>query len=235
MPGPTTLALSIDAASGVTVQSLTLHVDLGGDDAGVSEALPPSGAMPVLPGRAVVRLPDVAMDVAVALDGQDADGNALHADTVGRTVPHHEVSASLTLGGSVVVGDDLGMNGPDDLAMPVDAGLPCVAGERCNHLYRRQLTIHNGASAALPAGYTVRVPLDTATTPTTPTTRSSFATGRSPATCRSTGSARARSPRPSRPSPSAPRRFRSAPAHGAQRAQLPGASSAMKPAARAAQ
>ena len=165
-PGPTTLALSIDAASGVTVQSLTLHLDLGGDDAGVSEALPPSGATPVLPGRAVVRLPDVAMDVAVALDGLDADGNPLHADTVVRTVPHHEVSASLTLGG-VVLGDDLGMNGPDDLAVPVDAGLPCVAGERCNYLYRRQLTIHNGAAAALPAGYTVRVPLDATLFPST--------------------------------------------------------------------
>lgn len=166
-PGPTTLALSIDAASGVTVQSLTLHLDLGGDDAGVSEALPPSGATPVLPGRAVVRLPDVAMDVAVALDGLDATGAPLHAETVVRTVPHHEVSASLTLGGGVVMGDDLGMNGPDDLAVPVDAGLPCLAGERCNYMYRRQLTIHNGAAAALPAGYTVRVPLDTTNFPST--------------------------------------------------------------------
>ena len=61
------------------MQSLTLHLALGSDDAGVSEALPPSGAMPALPGRAIVKLPDVAMDVAVALDGQGADGAALHA------------------------------------------------------------------------------------------------------------------------------------------------------------
>jgi hypothetical protein len=73
-PSPTTLLLDIDAVAGVTVQSLTLHVALDGDDAGVSEALPPSGAVPALPGHAVVRLPDVAMDVAIALDGVDADG-----------------------------------------------------------------------------------------------------------------------------------------------------------------
>ncbi|HEX6838611.1 MAG TPA: hypothetical protein VF334_18665 [Polyangia bacterium] len=166
-PGPTTLALSIDAASGVTVQSLTLHLDLGGDDAGVSEALPPSGAMPTLPGRAVVRLPDVAMDVAVSLDGRDSDGAPLHADTIVRTVPHHEVSASLTLGSIVTMGDD--MNGPADLAVPIDAGLPCIAGARCNYQYRRQLIIHNGAATPLAVGYTVRVPLDTTTFPSTKT------------------------------------------------------------------
>ena len=165
--GPTTLALAIDAAPGVTVQSLTLHLALGGDDGGVSEALPPSGAMPMLPGRAVVRLPDVAMDVAVALDGQDVDGAPLHAETVVRTVPHHEVDAALTLGSVVATGDDLG--GGDDLAGPVDAGLPCVAGARCNYAYRRSLTIHNGAAAALPVGYTVRVPLDAALFPATKT------------------------------------------------------------------
>lgn len=168
-PGPTTLALTVDAASGVTVQSLTLHLDLGGDDAGVSEALPPSGAMPTLPGRAVVRLPDVAMDVAVSLDGQDVDGAPLHADTIVRTVPHHAVSASLTLGTIVTMGDDLGTSGPDDLAVPIDAGLPCVAGARCNYLYRRQLTIHNGAATPLAVGYTVRVPLTTTNFPSTKT------------------------------------------------------------------
>ena len=160
-PSPTTLALSIDAAPGVTVQSLTLHLGLGSDDAGVSEPLPPSGAMPSLPGRAVVRLPDVAMDVAIALDGADAGGAPLHAETLTRTVPHHEVSVSLTLGGAVDLGADLGA--------PVDAGLPCIAGARCNYAHRRQLTIHNGAAAALPVGYTVGVPLDTTSFPATKT------------------------------------------------------------------
>jgi hypothetical protein len=160
-PGATTLALSIDASAGVTVESLALHLVLGADgDAGVSEALPPSGAVPTLPGRAVVRLPDRAMDVAVSLDGEDADGNPLHAETVTRTVPHEQVSVSLTLG-TPAVGD----LGGADLATPVDAGLPCTLGARCSYTYRRQLTIHNGAAAALPAGYTVRVPLDPALFP----------------------------------------------------------------------
>ena len=161
-PGATTLALSIDAASGVTVETLALHLVLGSDgDAGVSEALPPSGATPTLPGRAVVRLPDVAMDIAVSLDGEDADGNPLHADTVTRTVPHEEVAVSLTLG-APGGGDDLAGG---DLATPVDGGLPCTLGARCVYTYRRQLTIHNGAAAALPTGYTVRVPLDPALFP----------------------------------------------------------------------
>jgi len=164
-PGPTTLALDIDAAPGVTVQSLALHLGLGSDDAGVSEALPPSGAMPTLPGRAVVRLPDVAMDVDVALDGQDVDGAPLHAETIVHVVAHEQVSATLTLG-APAMGDDLGGG---DLAMPVDAGLPCVAGARCNYAYRRQLTIHNGAASALPVGYTVRVPLDPVLFPSTKT------------------------------------------------------------------
>jgi hypothetical protein len=157
-PHATTLALDIAAAPGVTVQSLTLHLALGGDDAGVAEALPPSGAMPALPGRAIVRLPDVAMDVAVELDGQDVDGAPLEASTTVRTVPHEEVTASLTLG---VLGEaDLGDGGANlDLGM-VDEGLPCVLGARCTYAHRRVLTIHNGSAAALPIGYTVRVPLD---------------------------------------------------------------------------
>jgi hypothetical protein len=117
----------------------------------------------------VVRLPDVAMDVAVSLDGHDVDGMPLHADTIVRTVPHHEVAASLTLGTTVTMGDDLGMNGPADLAVPIDAGLPCVAGARCNYAYRRQLIIHNGAATPLGVGYTVRVPLDTTHFPSTKT------------------------------------------------------------------
>ncbi|HEX9103187.1 MAG TPA: hypothetical protein VF997_13340, partial [Polyangia bacterium] len=165
-PGATALALSIDAAAGVTVQSLVLHLALGSSDAGVSEALPPSGAMPTLPGRAVVRLPDVAMDVGVALDGQDVDGAPLHAETVVRTVPHQEVAASLTLGVVVVGGGDLGSA---DLAQPGDAGQPCLAGARCNYAYRRQLTIHNGAATTLLPGYTVRVPLDPNLFPATKT------------------------------------------------------------------
>jgi hypothetical protein len=165
-PGPTTLALTVDAAPGTTVQSLTLHLALGSDDAGVAEALPPSGGMPTLPGRAVVRLPDVAMEVAVALDGQDVDGAPLHAETTVRTVPHEEVSASLTLGALVSGGGDLGNA---DLAVPVDAGQPCIAGARCNYAYKRQLTIHNCAASALPAGYTVRVPLDPPLFPATKT------------------------------------------------------------------
>ncbi|HEY1585778.1 MAG TPA: hypothetical protein VGH63_08815, partial [Polyangia bacterium] len=162
-PHATTLALDIAAAPGVTVQSLTLHLGLGSDDAGVAEALPPSGAMPALPGRAIVRLPDVAMDVAVALDGEDVDGAPLAASTTVRTVPHEEVSASLTLG---VLTDDLGAA---DLAAPVDEGLPCTLGARCNYAHRRQLTIQNGSAAALPAGYTVRVPLDLASFPASET------------------------------------------------------------------
>ncbi len=165
---PTTLALDIAAAPGVTVQSLTLHLALGSDDAGVAEALPPSGAMPALPGRAIVRLPDVAMDVAVELDGEDVDGAPLTATTTVRTVPHEEVTASLTLGfpGS---GADLGDGGaPLDLAIP-DGGFPCTLGARCSYAHRRQLTIHNGAAAALPTGYTVRVPLDVASFPASET------------------------------------------------------------------
>ncbi|HXU69792.1 MAG TPA: hypothetical protein VN947_10710 [Polyangia bacterium] len=153
-PGPTTLALDISAAPGVTVQSLTLHLALGSDDAGVAEALPPSGAMPALPGRAVVRLPDVAMQIAVELDGEDVDGNPLSAATTVEIVPHQEVTASLTLGAAADV--DLG----GDMAAPFDAGQPCSLGARCNYAHRRPLTIHNGAAAALPTGYTVRVPLD---------------------------------------------------------------------------
>ena len=155
-PAATTLALDIAAAPGVTVQSLTLHLSLGGDDAGVAEALPPSGAMPALPGRAVVRLPDVAMQVAVELDGDDAGGNPLAAATTVETVPHEEVTASLTLGTPA---------GAVDLATPGDGGLPCSVGARCNYAHRRQLTIHNGATGALPTGYTVRVPLDAANFP----------------------------------------------------------------------
>ncbi len=165
-PVPTTIALDVVAASGVTVQSLTLRVALGSDDAGVSEALPPSGAMPTLPGRAVVRLPDVAMDVAVALDGTDVAGAPLHADAVVHTVPHHEVSATLILGDVVGMNGDLGGG---DMALPIDAGQPCVVGARCNWLYRRQLTIQNGAAATLPTGYTVRVPLDPTLFPSTQT------------------------------------------------------------------
>lgn len=164
-PGPTTLALDIDAAAGVTVQSLALHLSLGSDDAGVSESLPPTGAMPTLPGRVVVRLPDVAMDVGVALDGQDVDGAALHAETTVQTIAHEQVSATLTLGGPSG-GDDLGGG---DLAMPVDAGQPCPVDARCNYTYRRALTIHNGAASTLPAGYTVRVPLDPTLVPSTKT------------------------------------------------------------------
>jgi hypothetical protein len=155
-PGLTTLRLDIDAAAGVSVESLTLRVALGGDDAGVSEALPPSGSMPTLPGHAVVRLPDVTMNVAVALDGVDADGAPLHAETIVETVPHHEVAVALTLGTLATVGDF----GAADLALPIDEGQPCILGARCNYAYRRQLVIHNGAAATLPTGYTVRVPLD---------------------------------------------------------------------------
>jgi hypothetical protein len=158
-PHATTLALDISAAPGVTVQSLTLHLALGSDDAGVAEALPPSGAMPALPGRAIVRLPDVAMDVAVALDGEDVDGAPLEASTTVRSVPHEEVSASLTLG----------VLANADLAAPIDEGLPCVLGARCNYAHRRPLTIQNGSAAALPAGYTVRVPLDLTSFPASET------------------------------------------------------------------
>jgi len=163
----TTLALSIDAVSGVTVESLALHLVLGSDgDAGVSEALPPSGATPVLPGRAVVRLPDVAMDVAIALDGEANDGTPLHAETTTRSVPHQEVDVSLTLGAPAGGDVDLGAG---DLATPVDEGQPCVLGARCDYSYHRQVTIHNGAAASLPTGYTVRVPLDPTLFPATKT------------------------------------------------------------------
>jgi hypothetical protein len=157
-PGPTTLLLTIDASAGVTVHSLTLHLGLGSADAGVSEALPPSGAVPSLPGRAVVRLPDVAMDIDIALDGQDVDGLPLHAATTVRSVPHEEVTVALTLGATASDGD--GGLSPEDAAAPVDEGAPCVPGARCSYSFRRALAIHNGAGAALPAGYTVRVPLD---------------------------------------------------------------------------
>lgn len=147
-PSATTLRLDISAAAGVTVQSLRLRVQLGGADGGPSEALPPAGAMPALPGRAVVRLPDVAMAVAVALDGRDASGVPLHAEAVAHTIPHHEVDVALTLG-VLAVSDGA-----------VDQGAPCVVDARCSYAARRALTIHNGASAPLPVGYTVRVPLD---------------------------------------------------------------------------
>ena len=151
----TTLAIDVAAAPGVTVRALTLHLDLGGADAGVAEALPPSGAMPSLPGRAVVRLPDEAIDIAVALDGEAADGTPLSAATTTRSVPHEEVVVALTLG---AFAPDLG---DADLAAPVDEGEPCAIGARCSYAHRRQLTIHNGSAAALPAGYTVRVPINT--------------------------------------------------------------------------
>lgn len=165
---PTTLRLDIAAAPGVSVQSLTLTIDLDGADGGVSEPLS-GGAAPALPGRAVVRFADVARDVAVALDGSDDAGNPLHAATTVRLVPHAEVTAALTVGAAIVA-DDLG-GAPDDLGAG-DLGTPppadlagCTLGARCGYALERRLTITNGASAALPAGYTVRVPLDAANFP----------------------------------------------------------------------
>lgn len=141
-PGPTTLLIDVDAIPGVTVESLTLHVGLP-DDGGVTAALPASGLPPVLPGRVVVKLADQAIDVDLSLDGSDAEGLPLHA---GRTVhiePHQQVETSLTLGHLIDGGggDDLGCDG------------------RCVFASHRVITIMNGSMSALPAGYTVRVPL----------------------------------------------------------------------------
>jgi hypothetical protein len=152
-PRPTTLLLDIDAAAGLAVQSLTLHIDVAGGGSQTT-ALPASGTTLTLPGRVIVKFPDAAVDVAVALDGKTAAGDPLHAETTVRTIPHAEVKAALTLGEG---GFDAATGAPDggDLGCTLGAG-------GCRFTYRRALTITNGSASPLPAGYTVRVPLDPA-------------------------------------------------------------------------
>ena len=156
-PAPTTLRLDIDAAAGLVVESLTLRLDVAGG-ASQTQALPMTGGAPALPGQLIVKLPDAALDVTVALDAQSAGGDPLHADTTVRTSPHAQVEATLTLGGAGNLGGGT-LDGDG-------AGLGCAAGgTRCLYAYRRTLTITNGAATALPPGYTVRVPLDAAMFP----------------------------------------------------------------------
>jgi hypothetical protein len=165
--GPTTLRLDVQAAAGVSVQSLTLRLGLPGG-ATVSEMLPPGGATPRLPGRVVIKFPDVAMAVDVALDGIAAGGQPLFAGATVLIVPHHQVSQTLTVGDATGA-DDMSLAGGDvdmattpivDMAAPPGSDLACTLGARCAYAFRRALSITNGSAAALPAGYTVRVPLD---------------------------------------------------------------------------
>jgi hypothetical protein len=165
--GSTTLRLDVQAAAGVSVQSLTLRLGLPGGTA-VSEMLPPGGTPPRLPGRVVIKFPDVAMAVDVTLDGVAAGGQPLYAGATVQIVPHHQVSQSLTVGDVTGVVDMSGGGGDVDMAMtpivdmaaPPGSDLACTLGARCAYAFRRALTITNGSAAALPAGYTVRVPLD---------------------------------------------------------------------------
>lgn len=163
----TTLRLDLEAGAGVTVQSLQLHVTT------------PAGAhmqsLPArLPGRVVVKFPDVAMSVDVELDGQAPDGTSLQATATVPIVPHRQAQQTLTLAGTVVAGDmAMPVGGGDDmppppvydLAAPPGSDLTCTLGARCAYAFRRALTVTNGSSAALPAGYTVRVPVDATSFP----------------------------------------------------------------------
>jgi hypothetical protein len=157
-PDPTTLRLQIDAAPGLTVQSLRLTIGLGGDG-GMSEQLPPAGGAPTLPGTVVVRLPDTEMDLDVALDALITNIGALHLSTIVHIVPHTEAAATMTLGGAPP--QDMGTS---DLAGSDMSG-GCMLGARCAYAYRRQLTITAAAGAPLGVGYSVRVPLDTTNFP----------------------------------------------------------------------
>lgn len=155
----TTLRIDLQAAPGVTVQTLSLRVGLPGGRVG-TQALPPGGGPPRLPGRVVVKLPDLTGIADVALDGVAGDGRALHAGGTVPIVQHAQASASFTLGEAAPPNPDLSSSVVVDLAAPTGSDLACTLGARCAYAFRRPLTITNGAAAALPAGYTVRVPLD---------------------------------------------------------------------------
>jgi hypothetical protein len=145
--------VEVDAAPGVAVRSLTLTVKLP-DGAEASGLL--NGTPPALPGRAVVKLADVAQDIDLTLDGFDQGGGEISAGTTVRSVPHEQVWVMLTVGEQ---------SGGDGFQLP-DLSTPDGGGDGGPAIhYERQLTITNGASAALPTGYTVRVPLDPANFP----------------------------------------------------------------------
>jgi hypothetical protein len=165
---PTTLRLEVQAAPGVTVRSLALRVSLPHHS--YTEALPPTG----LPGRAIITFANVSMSIDLALDGQATDGQLLHAGATVLIVPHTEVSQTLVLGDFVAgdvdmapeIGTDMAMPDrfDDDMATP-GPDLTCTLGARCAYAFHRTLSITNGSASALPAGYTVRVPLDPARLP----------------------------------------------------------------------
>jgi hypothetical protein len=147
---PTTLLVEVDAAAGVEVRTLTLSVVLadGENRSALLNGMPPS-----LPGRALVKLDDVAEDVQLALDGFATDGTSLHTDATAHALPHQQVDVTLTVGEAS--GADL--SGPSDLSnASIDGGA---------FILERQITVTNGSSSALPAGYTIRVPLAQANFP----------------------------------------------------------------------
>jgi hypothetical protein len=136
---PTTLLLDI-GGSPSALQSLSVTLTLA-DGQSVLAPLPDAP----LPGRAVVKLADLEQDVQLSLDAVAADGSLLHDAATAHALPHRQVTVELALG--AVVTPDLG--GADLTAVDFAAVLA----------YRRALTVQNGA-AALPAGYSIRVPID---------------------------------------------------------------------------
>jgi photosystem II stability/assembly factor-like uncharacterized protein len=93
----TGVLLHISADSGLSVQSLSVHVTADWLDGGADQSLPPSGGPPTLPGDFFIRLPERQSHVAITLSGTDAIGNSLGASAEVDVSPRHRVVVSITL------------------------------------------------------------------------------------------------------------------------------------------
>jgi photosystem II stability/assembly factor-like uncharacterized protein len=104
----TGVLLHISADSGLSVQSLSVHVTADWLDGGADRSLPPSGGPPTLPGDFFIRLPERQSHVAITLSGTDAVGTALGASAEVDVSPRHRVAVSITLMTSGAAPPDLG-------------------------------------------------------------------------------------------------------------------------------
>jgi sugar lactone lactonase YvrE len=128
-PEQTSIAIAIDAP-GLTITSLVVTVTLSN---GVTKGSP---LAPTLPGRVVVVLPDVALQVTVAASATDSTGATWQPQAMVTSIPHHQVDVRLHLGDGAqpdMNGADLppipdgGVN--DDLPPAVVPSLTLLAGE----------------------------------------------------------------------------------------------------------
>jgi hypothetical protein len=118
--GRTQLIVDINSSDPTPLSSLTMAVSIEGA-AARSYPIPADGSPPILPGRALVILPDAFEQVTVGLTGVDLDGLTLSAMGVVPVEPHHQEALTLTL---AIGGPD---GGSGDLAT-ADAAIADLAG-----------------------------------------------------------------------------------------------------------